>query len=164
MVLLKLYPTVSEECKFTIDNLNCLISQQAQIGTSDLKSLSSYYRQYYAISLFLIMKKRLSDNEQSCGFKCGLSLELWNKISIQLQLKKPDHNPKDAYTLSDIYAAAEFILQGTTASNFEFREPAQPTTSSLTFKAEDMTIMFENLIKTLVLTLLQSLATAAQSN
>ncbi len=45
-------------------------------------------------------------------FSKGFPNHVWDSIAHRLQIKLPDHHPADPYDLNDIYAAAQFILQG----------------------------------------------------
>ncbi|SJL06233.1 uncharacterized protein ARMOST_09569 [Armillaria ostoyae] len=46
-------------------------------------------------------------------FSKGFPNHVWDAIARRLQIKLPDHHPADPYNLADIYAAAQFVLQGT---------------------------------------------------
>ncbi|PBK59223.1 hypothetical protein ARMSODRAFT_1027578 [Armillaria solidipes] len=46
-------------------------------------------------------------------FSKGFPNHVWDAIARHLQIKLPDHHPADLYDLTDIYVAAQFVLQGT---------------------------------------------------
>ncbi len=46
-------------------------------------------------------------------FSKGFPNHVWDAIARRLQIKLPDHHPADPYDLADIYAATQFVLQGT---------------------------------------------------
>ena len=52
----ELYPTANSERKFTVNDLDLLITKFAREGINTIEDLSSYYRQYHAMSTFLISK------------------------------------------------------------------------------------------------------------
>ncbi|SJL12086.1 uncharacterized protein ARMOST_15507 [Armillaria ostoyae] len=59
------------------------------------------------------MEKRLSTHETGNMFSKGFPNHIWDAIARCLQIKLPDHHPADPYDFADIYAAIQFILQGT---------------------------------------------------
>ena len=169
--IFELYPSCSKDRRYTIDDLDRLTGAQQRLGIQSLEELSTYYRQFYAISSFLISKNRLSKGEQSRSFRRGLSDALWARISARLQLKFPDHSPDDFYPLNDIIAAGKFVLHGTTAppprepAPYIIAQPPQPAQPQV--KAEDFGAIFDNFAKSITQALapaISALQNQAQQN
>ena len=93
-----------------------LVGETLRTGISSLAELGKYYRDFIAITTFLIVKNRLATPEQSHTFTHGFLLELWSQVSYQLQLKFPDHFPNNPYTLEQIHDATCFVLHSTVVS------------------------------------------------
>jgi hypothetical protein len=107
----KHYPGSTDDI-FTIQHLDTLVGQRARIGVVSALELGEYFRQFKVISKYLISKNRMSQAEQTRAFRRGLQPELEQQVKQRLQLKKPDHNPRDPYDLDDLYDAASYVLQG----------------------------------------------------
>ncbi|KAJ3473253.1 hypothetical protein NLI96_g13075 [Meripilus lineatus] len=162
-----LYPSSNSDRKFTVNDLDLLITRFARQGVHTIEDLSSYYRQYHAMSTFLIQKDRISKGEQSRGFKRGLPDSLWTRIAARLQIVLPKHNPEDYYQLTDIYDAATFVLHGTVpVSTVDSPTPStsQPVVSPAapTVKTEELSAMFETFAKTITMAM-APLLTAVQT-
>src|SRR6266852_4937599 len=114
--ILELYPGSENECKWSDVDLMNLVEESTCTGMHSLGDLGDYYRQFLTLTAFLHAKGQLSKNEQNCRFTAGFQLELWNCISMQLQLKFPNHYPDDPYSLEDTQAATHFVLHGTTVT------------------------------------------------
>ena len=82
-----------------------LVGEMLQVGILSLTDLGRYHREFIAITMFLIVKNRISTAEQSRAFVHGFLPELWSKVSHRLQLKFTDHFPNDPYTLEQIHEA-----------------------------------------------------------
>jgi hypothetical protein len=143
-----LYPGSEEERKWSVADMDKLVGERSRLGVISLGDLSEYYRQFLAITTFLLSKSRLSKAEQSRAFTRGFQSELWLRISQQLQLKHPDHYPDDPYDLEDIHDAAIYVLHGTpsallTASTSVTTATATPPAAVI--KTEDFTAMMERM-------------------
>lgn len=149
----EMYPTSNSDRKFTVNDLDLLITRVAREGINTIEDLSNYYRQYHAMSTFLIEKDRISKGEQSRGFKRGIPDTLWARIAARLQIVHPQHNPEDAYPLTDIYSAATFVLHGTVPASPFAAPVAQPAASPVApaIKTEELSAMFETFAKTITM-------------
>ncbi|KAI9064920.1 hypothetical protein FKP32DRAFT_1611013 [Trametes sanguinea] len=137
--IIALYPGADDSRKYSLADVENLVARRASAPIATAAELSSYYRDFYAMTSYLISQNRLSTSEQSRLFVRGIAQPLWGQVSQRLQLKLPDHYPEDPYKLDDIYNAAKFVLHGTVTAT---PPPAHATTSAsnsggTTVKIED---------------------------
>jgi gag-polyprotein putative aspartyl protease len=158
----KLYPGSEDERKWSIADMDKLVTEQHQSGITDASALGIYHRGFLTITQFLRAKSRLSEAEQSRAFVRGFQKNLWQRIARRLELKFPDHYPDDPYPLADIHEAAKFVLHGTSPAVFQAEATAttSSTTSLAGMKSEDLTAFLDRFATTLV-TALDSRHTAA---
>jgi hypothetical protein len=108
--------------------------------------------------------------KQSRAFIRGFQLDLWCRISHRLEIKLPDHDPDDFYSLFKINEAAKHVLHGTSQNSF--LQPSvtstapPPQLASPYVKAEDLTMLFEQIAQTFfkVLTPQKSMTSHASSS
>ena len=60
-----LYPGLDEEREWSVTDMDKLVGKRMRIGIISLGDLDEYYRQFLAITKFLISRGRLSAAEQS---------------------------------------------------------------------------------------------------
>ncbi|KAI9057626.1 hypothetical protein FKP32DRAFT_1583453 [Trametes sanguinea] len=137
--IIALYPGADDSRKYSLADVGNLVARRASAPIATAVELSSYYRDFYAMTSYLISQNRLSTSEQSRLFVRGIAQPLWGQVSQRLQLKLPDHYPEDPYKLDDVYNTAKFVLHGTVTAT---PPPAHATTSAsnsggTTVKIED---------------------------
>ena len=108
-----LYPGMTRDCTYMIQDLDTLIGHWARIGIITAADLGKYYRRFILISWYLIGKNRLSTQEQSRTFFRGLQPQLESKVCQQLQQKFIDHFPDNPYKLPVVNEAVSYVLIGT---------------------------------------------------
>ncbi|KAL7277220.1 hypothetical protein ACG7TL_009070 [Trametes sanguinea] len=111
--IIALYPGADDSRKYSLADVENLVARRASAPIATAAELSSYYRDFYAMTSYLISQNRLSTSEQSRLFVRGIAQPLWGQVSQRLQLKLPDHYPEDPYKLDDVYNAVKFVLHGT---------------------------------------------------
>ncbi|KAI8969751.1 hypothetical protein BD414DRAFT_427986 [Trametes punicea] len=111
--IIALYPGADNSRKYSLADVEDLVARRASAPIATAAELSSYYRDFYTMTSYLISQNRLSTSEQSRLFVRGIVQPLWVQMSQRLQLKLPDHYPEDSYKLEDVYNAAKFILHST---------------------------------------------------
>jgi hypothetical protein len=110
----------------------------------------------------LLTKNCISEAEQSRAFTRGFQPDLWRRISRRLEIKLPDHDPDDFYSLVEINEAAKHVLHGTSQNSFlqnSVTSPAPSTQPASPYvKAEDQSTLFEQMAQSFlkVLTLQKS--------
>lgn len=124
--VLKHYPDADADRLYERQDLNQVIMHYAG-AVDSLAELAAYYRDFYPKAQHLVAKNRLSIHETGPMFSQGFTPVVFDSIIRRLQIKLPDHHPADPYDLSDIYSAAQFILQGT---NRQARENSPPGCTS----------------------------------
>ncbi|KZT11276.1 uncharacterized protein LAESUDRAFT_754936 [Laetiporus sulphureus 93-53] len=113
-----------------------------------IAKLGNYHREFLAITSFLIGKNCISESEHNRAFIRGFPPESWSRISQRLQLKQPDHYPDDPYSVNNVYEAAKFVLHGTSAGPTTIKPTITTSTSSApAIKSEDISLLIENLVK-----------------
>jgi hypothetical protein len=118
----------------------------------------------------LLTKNRISEAEQSRAFTRGFQPDLWHRISRRLEIKLPDHDPDDFYSLFEIYEAAKHVLHGTSQNSFlqpsvtSTTPPTQPASPYV--KAEDLSTLFKQMAQSFlkVLVLQKSMTNHASSS
>jgi hypothetical protein len=119
------------------------------MGILNISDLGNYYRVFYTITQFLLTKNRISEAEQSRAFTRGFQPNLWHRISRRLEIKLPDHDPNDFYSLFEINEAAKHVLNSTSQNSFlqpsvtSTAPPTQPASPYV--KAEDLSTLFEQM-------------------
>jgi hypothetical protein len=147
--IFKLYPGSESKRKWTIADMDKLVGEQLQMGILDVPDLGNYYQVFYTITQFLSTKNRISEAEQSRAFIRGFQLDLWHRIPHRLEIKLPDHDPDNFYSLFEINEAAKHVLHGTSQNSFlqpsvtSTTPPTQPASPYL--KVEDLTTLFEQM-------------------
>jgi hypothetical protein len=97
----------------------------------------------------LLTKNCISEAEQSRAFIRGFQPDLWCRISCRLEIKLPDHDPDDFYSLFEINKAAKHVLHGISQNSFlqssvtSTAPPTQPASPYI--KAEDLLTLFEQM-------------------
>jgi hypothetical protein len=117
----------------------------------------------------LLTKNRISEAEQSRAFIRGFQPDLWRRISHRLEIKLPDHDPDDLYSLFEINEAAKHVLHSTSQNSFlqpsvtSTAPPPQPASPYL--KAEDLSTLFQQMAQSFLKVLvLQKLTTSHASS
>ena len=131
-----LYPGAEDERKYTIADVKNLVARHAANPIRNITELSSYYREFFTITSYLIKQKRLSESEQSRLFVEGITQPLWDQVQLRLQIKLTDHYPDDPYPMNDVYEAAKFVLHGTLAS--ATAQATQQPSNATNVKVEDL--------------------------
>jgi hypothetical protein len=128
--ILSLYPSAGTDCTFSIQDLDLLIGEQAQVGIISTNSIADYYRQFLLILHYLISKNRLSSIDQLQNFMQGFCPELAQCVMQRLELCLLTHLPEDPYTISKVYNAANFIIGRPAGSAFTTTVQGQPVGST----------------------------------
>jgi hypothetical protein len=72
----KLYPSSKNNCKWSISDMDKLVSEQLHVRIFDASNLGMYYRLFYNITQFLHTKNRILEAEQSRAFVQGFQPSL----------------------------------------------------------------------------------------
>ena len=148
--ILALYPGAGDTRKFSVADVEALVAARAANPITSIGELSSYYREFLAMTTYLIGRKRLSESEQSRYFIRGIRAPLLDQVSQRLQLKNPDHYPDDPYPAKEVYDAAAFVLHGTLATPAarSATTTAAGGSDSATVKVEDLGPLLRLLVQT----------------
>ncbi|CDO74316.1 hypothetical protein BN946_scf184449.g1, partial [Trametes cinnabarina] len=144
--IIALYPGASDERKYSVADVENLVARRAKSSIANISELSAYYREFFAMTSYLIRQGRLSAAEQSRLFVRGIAPPLWEQVSRRLQLKLPDHYPDDPYTLEQVYDAAKFVLHGTLSSASSSSQSANTSTGGLV-KTEEIAPILRYLVQ-----------------
>ena len=110
------YPDATDDFIYSIRDLDLLISERHRLGISSAKDLSDYHLHFMAITTWLIDRQQLDDIERRRAYIQAFRPQFLTAIMNRLQLKYPDHHPNIPYRVPEVYAAAQFILQGNSTS------------------------------------------------
>jgi hypothetical protein len=112
IAVMKLYPGATEERKYARADVDRLIGERLRLGIQSAEDLSTYYRQFYVMTKYLVDLERMARHEQSRAFLTGFQPELANRVHQRLQLKNPDQHIDVPYALEQILEAAQYVIQG----------------------------------------------------
>ena len=108
----KCYPQLDEDQLHTLADLDQLVAKNAAIATMTRNDLGNYLRPFRVRANFLVRKGLLSEREKSRKFIAGFSQSIRTAIATRLSITKPDVLPINGYQMTDIEAAAEFVISG----------------------------------------------------
>ena len=111
--VLSFYPDVD---LYSMSDMDALIAERQRLGFSSVNELGDFHLRFLAISDWLIKKEQLCDLEQHRTYIRAFPLSLLPSIMIRLQIRHPDHRPHVPYPISDVYAAAQFVLRSPPAA------------------------------------------------
>jgi hypothetical protein len=148
--VLALYPGIDSDRKYTVNDLERLVSEYQIKKTTNKEALGEYHRDFMRISMFLLNKTRISDRERNRWYLQGFHLELRDRILQRLAIVEPTINPDDSYSHLEVHKAALFILNssllnssGTDSGNVYSLQPSSsnpipraPTPSATIVKTE----------------------------
>ena len=149
--VLRLYPGATEDRKYCLADVDRLIEDRKQEGIQTLEELSGYYRRFLVMTSYLLDTGRMAPVEQKRLFIKGFPTPFLRKVDQRLQIKFPDHHPDEAFSIQDVFKAAQFILQGSTFFPVDdltragsLSDPLPRATSSAPVKEEMTSIKTED--------------------
>jgi hypothetical protein len=107
-----LYPGAEEDRKFCRSDLSRLTETRRNAGIPSTTELGEYYRDFRAISAYLIERNKMSEMEARREFVAGFPRDLLVRVAHKLQVTYPERDPDDGYPLSEVYRASVFVLRG----------------------------------------------------
>jgi hypothetical protein len=117
---------------------------------------------------FLLTKNHISEAEQSRALIRGFQPDLWRRISRRLEIKLPDHDPDDFYSLFEINEAAKHVLHGTSQNSFlqnSVTSTAPPTQLASPYvKVEDLSTLFEQMAQSFLKVLVPQKSTTSHAS
>ncbi|KDR81131.1 hypothetical protein GALMADRAFT_207976 [Galerina marginata CBS 339.88] len=150
--VLKLYPGADDDQRYSLADLDIIIGSHQRLGLSTLTELADYYRQFSAVTTFLVEKERLSELDQKRAFIKGFPPALWERVSQRLQLKFPDKYPDHPYEMEKVHEAAQYVLHGTSTMVNHFTPPQSTSSvaSEPVVKAENLAPLFTEFTKSIL--------------
>ena len=140
--IMALYPGAERDHQYDITNLEELTTRRGATAITTTGELTSYHREFLAISKHLLQRELLSPLDEKRLFVKGIRDPLWSQVVQRLQLKFPDHFPRNPYPVNDVLEAAKFILHGTSTTPVAAPQAPVTTTDTATptsaIKAEDL--------------------------
>ena len=121
-----LYPGSKGENRYSLATLQAFINRQSSFTIQEAEDYGTYYRSFSKISSYLKNQSRLSDREIGIYFLQGLEPSFRLKVQTQLKAEDPKHHTDNPHTLSEISAAALFVLS---SNHAEFRRREVPSIS-----------------------------------
>ncbi|KAI0051635.1 hypothetical protein FA95DRAFT_1485210 [Auriscalpium vulgare] len=98
--IVKLYPGANEDRKYTIADMDTLVGSRYRLGIASSGELSEFYRQFFAITDFLVKKSRISTRERDIAFLRAFQDSLMNWVATRVQIKLPDHDKETPYPMA----------------------------------------------------------------
>ncbi|KAF7797723.1 hypothetical protein EIP86_008923 [Pleurotus ostreatoroseus] len=149
------YPNAKDSKRWTRQNVFDLVNNTFTKGIYTLDDWAQFYREYLAMSAYLITKGKYSKDEQGRKVLSALKPDLLNRVYLRLQIKVPTHEADAAYELKDINEAVTWVLQGGGtlggAAPTTISPPSTSTTSppqdSSTVKQEDFKALIDTFAK-----------------
>jgi len=144
------YPEASDDFRYSLHDLNLLISEHQHLGIASTKDLSNYHLHFMAITSWLIKKQQLSDLKQRRAYIQVFRPQLLSAIISWLRLNNLDHHPNIPYQVPDVYAAARYILQGNTMLGYTSTATSIPSPSKDILTVEDLAPFMSDVTKSIV--------------
>jgi len=134
-LIMAIYPGCNSASAYTWSDLDFVILEQAGKAMTSQTDLGVYYRDFLRISNVLLEKKRLAENDRDRLFLDGFPEPIKSRVLRCLEIKLPDQDPDNAYTLKQIYDAAHFLLKsgGSLPSTKTASSTPSPSFSRLTY-------------------------------
>jgi hypothetical protein len=108
------YPHLCGNRRYTIHDLESLISRTKDFREMSREEFGEYYRRFLTYTSYLIENDRLSPRERNRDYLRGFPQPFRRKIVERLSIKKPDVLPDDGYKFADIHEAAQFTFSSNT--------------------------------------------------
>ena len=115
---------------YSLRSMELLISDAQRVTLFTTSRLAEYHRQFLAITSWLIKKRQLEHSEQIRSYLRAFSPLIYLAITQHLQAKHPDHDIHVPYLITDVYDAAEFVLQSPLQCSPRTASP-QPSKSTI---------------------------------
>lgn len=159
------FPGSIQQWKYSPGDLDKLVEHQRRLGIADSTQFGAYYRDFFAVSSYLVTQNRISEAERSRAFIRGFKPELWREVHFRLQLNDPLHDQDVEWPFSDIVTATNHVLHGSTSQFLPSLSPltATPKQSSQAgaIKHEDFASLMETLGKMIATALTTSMTQRA---
>jgi hypothetical protein len=143
--VLQYYPHLSEVRRYTLRNLEQLVSRTQSSVSMSHDDLGLYYRRFITYSTYLITQGRLSVREKSAMYLRGFPSPLCTRVLGRLALKQPDVFPCDGYAFADIHNAAVFVLDLDASDLSE--EPKSHRSSSASREPESVRKLMQKMVE-----------------
>ncbi|KAG6851517.1 hypothetical protein C0991_007035 [Blastosporella zonata] len=114
--VISLYPGANAATKYSMADLDQIMGKAARTDIKTIGQFADYYRKFYQVSKWLTNSGRIGSLKRDCFFQNGLGPSLWSNIQHQLSIVERDVRPGDPYTMTQMKAAAKFVLHGTNTS------------------------------------------------
>jgi len=129
-LVLDLYNQITD--RYTVHNLESLISDRIQSSIRSLEELSEFHLRFNAISKFLLEQDLLSSREQSQLYLRAFDAMCQSQIDFRLQIKYPHRSPSLPHTIDAIFEAAQWILRIPTTQSSSAMPPMHSPIISIT--------------------------------
>ncbi|KAG6849122.1 hypothetical protein C0991_012130 [Blastosporella zonata] len=114
--VISLYPGADAATKYSMADLDRIMGEAARTDIKTIGQFADYYRKFYQVSKWLTDSGRIGSLERDHFFQNGLGPSLWSNIQHRLSIVERDVRPGNPYTMTQMKAAAEFVLHGTNTS------------------------------------------------
>ncbi|GLB43661.1 putative integrase core domain containing protein [Lyophyllum shimeji] len=162
-----LYPGTSQDRRYTMADLDLLVGERNRLGIYSVDDLAAFHRTFLTITSFLISRQRFTERERDQQYKRAFRDEFWNQIQRRLEILFPNHDLDTPYSMANIKASAEYLLQ---AGIIRMAPPAAPATpgsapgvlnvspghtsaaapgSGVSVKTEEFSLLIEKLTQTI---------------
>ncbi|KAH6901227.1 hypothetical protein BKA70DRAFT_1114129 [Coprinopsis sp. MPI-PUGE-AT-0042] len=98
----ELYPGSSDKRRWTENDLEMLTERLSSRSMTSQEQFANYFRQFLAITSFLLSKDRISKREVSRQLLAGLPYNLRVLVRKQLRIQTPLHDEDDPWPTGDI--------------------------------------------------------------
>lgn len=97
--------------RYRVHDLEKYVHNTKQRTFKDLSTWKRYNRGFIHISGWLVRRKKLEETDNNLYFWKGISKKFRNKLEARLLSQHPNHDPAKPWTVKQIQAAADIILQ-----------------------------------------------------
>jgi len=109
--VLKLYPEVDDQHRYTLKDLKKLIRKQSDASIKTVTDLAEFHRIFLEISTWLVDKQLIGEHERNRTYREAFRPRLRRKIGDRLQILNPLQDPSTPYTVTQCYDAALYVLR-----------------------------------------------------
>ena len=111
----KLYLGDTEQQRYTIGDLEKVYEEHRDLRS--ISDLVAFHREATKILGHLLKQKKISTIEQNRLYLEGIQGSLRKDVIFRLSILKPNIHKGGPYEIADVYASAQFVLQGRTATS-----------------------------------------------
>jgi hypothetical protein len=105
-----LYPECDRAHWFSVQDLECLVSDAGHHGIHASADLGEYYQEFTRIATHLRQQNRIAQGKLDRLYIKGFGPTTHAKIERRLEITQPNHHLEDPHSMADVHTTATFVL------------------------------------------------------